>query len=120
MRSGKPREGSTIQLAEGDYLAAIGPLTPTDERAVDRACTSHRPLDERTLIDELWRISHFGWIPEGVIRRALTLARGQEMPADSLHRSLRQLLDRGWVEHRDSDDEHHWRLSDSGRDARVS
>jgi hypothetical protein len=120
MRSGKSRKSSTIQLTEDDYLAAIRPLAPTDERAVARACTSQRPLDERTLIDELWRISHFGWIREAVIRSALTLARGQEMPADSLHQGLRQLLDHGWVEHRDSDEEDHWRLSHSGRDARVS
>ena len=79
MRSGNPAERPTIQLTDDDYLAATRPLTPTDERSVDRTPTSRRPLDERTLIDELWRISHFGWIPEAAIRRALTLARGHEI-----------------------------------------
>ena len=124
MRRITPGEGSTIQLTDEDYLAAVRPLTPTDERTVDRPLTRPRPLDERTLIDELCRVSHFGWIPEAVIRRALTLARGREIPTtDSLHQGLRQLLDRGWIEHRDGDaddGEHHWRLTDSGRDARVS
>jgi len=123
MRGITPGEGSTIQLTDEDYLVAVRPLTPTDERTVDRPLTRPRPLDERTLIDELWRVSHFGWIPEAVIRHALTLARGREIPTDSLHQGLRQLLDRGWIEHRggDADDgEPHWRLTDGGRDARVS
>jgi hypothetical protein len=80
-------------------------------------------LDERTLIDELWRISHFGWIPEAAIRRALTLARGQETATDSLHHGLRQLSERGCVEHRDGDAStgiHHRRLTDHGRHARFS
>ena len=123
MRRGNPAEGPTIQLTDVDYLAATPPLAPTDDRPVERARTSRGPLDERTLIDELWRVSHFGWIPEGVIGRALTLARGREIPADGLHHGLRQLRARGWVEHRDADanfGDHHWRLTDSGRDARVS
>ena len=122
MRSGDPTERPTIQLTDDDYLAATWPLTPARDGPVHRTPTSRRPLDERTLIDELWRISHFGWIPEAAIRRALTLSRGQEIRADSLHQGLRQLLDRGYVEHRDSDAdaaEHHWRLTDSGRHARL-
>ena len=82
-----------------------------------------RLLDQRTLIDELWRISHFGRIPEAAIRRALTLAGGHQIPNDSLHQGLRQLLERGCVDHRDSDadtGEHHWRLTDAGRHARFS
>jgi hypothetical protein len=85
MRRITPGEGSTIQLTDEDYLATVRPLTPTDERTVDRPLTRPRPLDERTLIDELCRVSHFGWIPEAVIRCALTLARGREIPTDSLH-----------------------------------
>jgi hypothetical protein len=123
MRSGNPAERPTIQLTDDDYLAATRPLTPTHHGSVDPTSPSRRPLDERTLIDELWRISHFGWIPEAAIRRALTLARGQEIATDSLHQGLRQLLDHGCLEHRDSDadsGDHHWRLTDSGRHARFS
>ena len=124
MRRGDPAERPTIQLTDVDYLVAAGPHASTDDPPVERTPMSSRALDERTLIDELWRISHFGWIPEGVIRRALTLARGRAISTDGLHRGLRQLLARGWVEHRDADannmGDHHWRLTDSGRDARVS
>jgi hypothetical protein len=118
MRSREPAERPTIQLTDDDYLAATRPLAPTD----DRTATIRRLLDQRTLIDELWRISHFGWIPEAAIRRALTLAGGHEIPNDSLHQGLRQLLERGFLERRDSDGEtgeHHWRLSDTGRHARF-
>jgi hypothetical protein len=120
MRPISSAEGSPIELTEDDYVAAVRPLGASDERPVDRTQRRPRGLDERALLDELWRISHLGWIPEAVIRRALTLARGGELPADSLHHGLRRLLDRGWVEHRNSDPdhgEHHWRLTDSGRDA---
>jgi hypothetical protein len=122
MRRGNPAE-RPIQFTGVDYLVATRPLAPTDDLPVERIRMSRRPLDERTLIDELWRISHFGWIPEGVIRRALTLARGQEVATDGLHQRLRQLIARGWVEHDDGDanlGDHRWRLTDSGRDARVS
>ena len=122
MRSGNPAERPTIQLTDDDYLAATEPREPTDERPVDRTPTTRRLLDQRTLIDELWRISHFGWIPEAAIRRALTLAGGHEIPNDRLHQSLRQLLEHGCVEHRASDTdsgEHHWRLTDGGRRARF-
>jgi hypothetical protein len=90
---------------------------------VERGGTTARLLEERTLLEELWRISHFGWIPEAVIRRALTLAGGRELPTDSLHHGLRRLLDRGWVEHQaseDTDGEQRWRLSDRGRQIRES
>jgi hypothetical protein len=120
MRSGNPAERPTIQLTDDDYLAATEPLAPTDERPVGRTPTIAKLLDQRTLIDELWRISHFGWIPDAAIRRALTLAGGHEIPNDRLHQGLRQLLERGCVEHRASDTgEHHWRLTDSGRHARL-
>ena len=123
MRSGDPAERPTIQLTDDDYLAATQPLAPTDEGPVERTRTIRRLLDPHTLTDELWRISHFGWIPEAAIRRALTLAGGHDIPDDSLHHGLRQLLQRGWLEHRDSDadtGEHHWRLTDTGRHARFS
>ena len=123
MRSGDPAETRTIQLTDDDYLAATEPLGPTGEGPVDRAPMIRRLLDQRTLIDELWRISHFGWIPEAAIRRALTLAGMHEIPSDSLHQGLRQLLERGCLDHRDSDadtGEHHWRLTDTGRHARFS
>ena len=96
---------------------------PPASGSVDRAPTSRRLLDQRTLIDELWRISHFGWIPEAAIQRALTLAGRDEIPIDSLHQGLRELLDRGCLDHRDSDadiGDHHWRLTDTGRHARFS
>lgn len=73
-------------------------------------------------MEDLWRISHYGWIPEAVIRRTLTLVHGREIPTDSLHYALRQLLDHGWIEHRDGNasDGEHWRLTDGGRQALVS
>jgi hypothetical protein len=92
-------ESSRIQQTEQVDLVAISPVGPGGEQLVDRARTSARLLEARTLLEELWRISHFGWIPEAVIRHALTLAGGREIPTDSLHQGLRRLIDRGWVEH---------------------
>jgi hypothetical protein len=123
MRVGKSAESSTIQLREEDYLVAVRPLGRGGEPLVERGGTTARLLEERTLLEELWRISHFGWIPEAMIRRALTLAGGRELPTDSLHQGLRRLLDRGWVEHQaseDTDGEQHWRLTERGRRIRVS
>jgi hypothetical protein len=123
MRLIRSARRSPIQLTADDYLAAIRPPGPTAAQPADRTQPSPTPLEERTLIDELWSISHFGWIPEAVIRRVLTLTRGDDVPIGGVHQGLRQLLDHGWVEHRESDPndgEHHWRLTDSGRDARVS
>ena len=120
MRVGKSADSSTTRLTEEDYPVAIWPLG-RGEPLVDRGRTTARLLEERTLLEELWRISHFGWIPEAAIRRALTLAGGREPPTDSLHHGLRRLLDRGWVEHHeDTDGEQLWRLSDSGRQIQVS
>ncbi len=79
------------------------------------------PSDEQALLDELWQISHFGWIPEAAIRRALTIAGGQEISAVAVAERLRRLVERGWVEQRDRDadtQEQEWRLTDSGRSAR--
>jgi hypothetical protein len=123
MRSESPAERPTIHLTDDDYLAATRPVTPAHDGPVDQTPTSRRPMDERTLIDELWRISHFGWIPEAAIRRALTLSRGREIPSDSLREDLQRLSDGGRVEHRDREadtGDHHWRLTDSGRQARPS
>lgn len=123
MRVGKSAESSTIELTEEDFVVAVRPLGRVGEPLVDRAGTTGRLLEERTLLEELWRISHFGWIPEAAIRRALTLAGGRELPTDSLHQGLRRLLDRGWLEHQvsaDTDDEQRWRLTDSGRQVHVS
>ena len=123
MRVGQSAESSTIQLTREDYLVAVRPLRRVGEPLMDRGGTTARLLEERTLLDELWRISHFGWIPEAAIRRALTLAVGRELPTDSLHQGLRRLLDRGWLERQvseDTDGEQRWRLSDSGRQFHVS
>ena len=114
---------STIQLSEEDYLVAVRPLGRDGEPLVDVEGTTARLLEERTLLEELWRISHFGWMPEAVIRRALSLAGGRELPTDSVNQGLRRLLDRGWVEHEvgeDADGQPHWRLSGRGRRIRVS
>ena len=97
VRSEKPVERPTIQLTDGDYLAATGLTAPTSGRSTGRL-RSAGCWTKRTLIDELWRISHFGWIPEAAIRRALTLAGGHEIPNNSLHQGLRQLLECGYLE----------------------
>ena len=123
MRVGKSGESSTIQLTEEDYLVAIRPLGRGGEPPGERGGMIARLPEERTLLEELWRISHFGWIPEALIRRALTLAGGRELPTDSVHQGLRRLLDRGWIEHQaseDTDGEQHWRLSDRGRQTQMS
>ncbi|MGA2927185.1 MAG: hypothetical protein ABSG43_14525 [Solirubrobacteraceae bacterium] len=76
--------------------------------------------DEQTLLDEMWRISHFGWMPQAAIRRSLTISSGHETPAAALAERLHQLLQRRWVEQRDGDagtNEPEWRLTDSGRPA---
>jgi hypothetical protein len=82
---------------------------------------SAKPPDEQTLLQELWQISHLGWISETAILRSLTIAGGQEIPGDALAERLRQLLERGWAEQRPSDAgkrAREWRLTDSGRNAR--
>jgi hypothetical protein len=92
----------------------------TPRRPAQRA-PSAKPTDEQALLHELWQISHFGWIPGVAIRRSLTIASGQEIPAAALAERLRQLLERGWAEQRDGDGgtgAREWRLTDSGRNAR--
>lgn len=71
-------------------------------------------------MQELWQISHFGWMPEAAIRRSLTIASGREIPPAALGDRLRRLLELGWAEQRDSAGgagERVWRLTDSGRSA---
>ena len=83
-----------------------------------RSNISHpEPPDVQKLLEELWQISHYGWIGDGVIRRGLIIS-GGGIPVAALVQGLRMLLERGWVEQRDSDaypGELEWRLTDSGR-----
>ena len=77
------------------------------------------PPSEEELLRELWLISHFGWIADATICRALIISGAREVLASGLGDRLRQLLNRGWVEQRHTDggtDEPEWRLTDSGRD----
>jgi hypothetical protein len=78
------------------------------------------PSSDPELLGALWLISHFGWIAEATIRRSLIISGAQEILATALAQRLRQLLNRGWVEHRHNDagtDEPEWRLTDNGRAA---
>jgi hypothetical protein len=113
---------SSIHLAGRDGVATAPPPTRAGYTpAAGSARPSAKLLDEHALLHELWQISHFGWIREAVIRRGLTIACGQEVPAAAVAEGLRQLLERGWAEQRDSDvstREREWRLTDHGRSAR--
>ncbi len=76
--------------------------------------------DEHALLDELWQISHFGWVTQSTIHRGVTISAGHEIPATALAQRLRQLLERGWAEQRLSTartGEREWRLTDSGRNS---
>jgi DNA-binding HxlR family transcriptional regulator len=78
------------------------------------------PPSDQELLHELWLISHFGWIADTTISRALIISGGQDILTSGLGDRLRQLLNRGWVEQRHNDhgtDELEWRLTDSGRAA---
>jgi hypothetical protein len=73
---------------------------------------------EQELLRELWLISHFGWIADATICRALIISRAQEILASGVKDRLVELVNRGWVERRYTDggtDEPEWRLTDSGR-----
>ena len=59
----------------GGLSVAVRPLGRGGDPLVGGGTTAGL-LEERTLLEELWRISHFGWMPEAVIGRALTLAGG--------------------------------------------
>ena len=78
------------------------------------------PPSDQELLHELWLISHFGWIADTTISRALIISGGQDILTSGLGDRLRQLLNRGSVEQRHNDhgtDELEWRLTDSGRAA---
>jgi len=96
-----------IRRASAGYVPA-GPARP-----------GPKPPDEQALLQELWQVSHFGWMTEVAIRRSLTISGRHEILAVLAER-LRQLLDRGWVEQRHSaagTGQREWRLTDSGRNA---
>ena len=98
-----------------------GPQQPCTPRRPAQHASSAKPPNEQALLHELWQVSHFGWIPQVAIRRSLTIASGQEIPAATLAERLRQLLERGWAEQRHGDagtGAREWRLTDSGRNAR--
>jgi len=90
----------------------------TSRQPARHARTAIRPSDQE-LLHELWSISHFGWIADATISRALIISGAQEILASGLGDRLRQLVNRGWVEWRHPDGgtgEPEWRLTDSGRD----
>ncbi len=106
-----------MRLTSHDALA--GTIRPA-KAGYRPARASPKPPTEQALLHEVWQISHFGWIPEAAIRRSLTIAGYQQLPASALAERLRQLLERGWTEQRHSDagpGEGEWRLTDSGRNA---
>jgi hypothetical protein len=99
----------------GIWPTRAGYVPPARLTAPDR-----KPPSDDGLLRELWLISHFGWIAETAIRRALIISDAHEILADSLTERLRQLRNREWVEQRYSDlgtGELEWRLTDTGRDA---
>ncbi|MGO9898353.1 MAG: hypothetical protein ACLP0J_01365 [Solirubrobacteraceae bacterium] len=101
------------------HNALPGTIRPT-KAGYRPARPSPKPPDEHALLHEVWQISHFGWIPQAAIRRSLSIAGYQQIPADVLAERLRQLLQRGWTEQRHSDTgtgEREWRLTESGRNA---
>jgi hypothetical protein len=101
-RSGRHEPGISAQPTR-DAPAAIAP-------------------SDRELLHELWSISHFGWIAQATICRALIISGAHETLASDLGDRLRHLRNRGWLEPRDNDagtDEREWRLTDSGRDVLV-
>jgi hypothetical protein len=104
----------------------VGERSGWHERCTPGRPTRHAPAavapSDRKLLHELWSISHFGWIAQATICRALIISGAQETLARGLGDRLRHLRNRGWVEQRDNDtgtDEREWRLTDSGRDALV-
>ncbi len=87
-------------------------------RAAGHEPASRLPPDERMMLNELWQISHFGWITEAAVRRSVIIASGRDVSPAFVAAGLRQLLERGWVEPRPSAanaDEFEWRLTGGGR-----
>jgi DNA-binding HxlR family transcriptional regulator len=99
---------------------SLPPIPPTHSgqpAAAGQADPTPGPPDVQKLLEELWQISHYGWIGDGVIRRGLIIS-AEGIPVAALAQGLRILVERGWVEQRDSDTypgKLEWRLTDSGR-----
>jgi DNA-binding HxlR family transcriptional regulator len=73
---------------------------------------------EQALLEELWRISHFGWVSDTTIRRALIISGLDNVLGPALADHLRELLNRGWIEQRLTvltERQSEWRLTTSGR-----
>ena len=108
--AGRDVGGQTRRTTAG-YAPPVGSARP-----------GPKPPDEQALLQELWQVSHFGWMTEVTIRRSLTISGVHEILAVLAER-LRQLLDRGWVELRHSaagTGQREWRLTDNGRNALSS
>jgi hypothetical protein len=105
-------------LTEREDLAAVVRPTKSGQPAgAGQADPTPGPPDVQKLLEGLWQISHYGWIGDGVIRRGLIIS-GEGLPVAALAQDLPILLQRGWVEQRDSDTypaELEWRLTDTGR-----
>jgi hypothetical protein len=102
------------------HPAGIWPTRASHARLARPTGPDREPSSDQALLQDLWLISHFGWIAEATIRRALVISGTHEIPAVTLAERLRQLLNRGWVEQRYSDlgtGELEWRLTNRGRDA---
>jgi hypothetical protein len=94
--------------------------TPPRPPPAGPARPSRKLPDEHALLQELWQISHFGWIAHETMLRSLTISAGHQIADAALAGHLQQLLDRGWMEQRSSAfdaSEREWRLTDSGRNA---
>ena len=94
--------------------------TPRRPPPAGPARPSRKLPDEHALLQELWQISHFGWIAHETMLRSLTISAGHQIADAALAGQLQQLLDRGWMEQRSSAahaGQREWRLTDSGRNA---
>ncbi|MGZ6778386.1 MAG: hypothetical protein ACXVGO_05265, partial [Mycobacterium sp.] len=81
--------------ALGDEVAgAIRPTRTGYVRAAGPTRSPRRPISDQALLEQLWLISHFGWIAKATIDRALIisdadLARLVVEQQDPTRRSLR-------------------------------
>lgn len=78
-----------------DVVVAIRPTRNGQAPSAGSVRSDPKPSDEQALLHELWQISHFGWIPEAAIRRALTIAGGQELSTVAVAERLGRLVERG-------------------------
>jgi hypothetical protein len=111
---------STHLAGRDDVATAVRPITAGYKAAAFRSTRAGPKLDDRTLLHELWLISHFGWIAEALILRSLMIASGHELAPAALAERLGQLRQLGWLQerHRDAGEgRREWRLTDSGRNA---